>query len=342
MYRQSRCLSLIGLLMVVLCIGYYMVLWNYADRRFIVSTQDNRPYRACIITLIRSDNLVSLNKLLNMLHSLHLYFKNIHRYPIYVFHEPSLTNEIKERILYCSLLSNIHFVQIAFNVPFASNRSGYSSMCQFWSYDLWFKYDFVRDHCDYVLRFDDDSYLTNSTGMDLFEYFHQNQLDYGYRVVYHDTNGMEFLRENLRSFLPKNESRRGCIESLCTGLNGDSGYDGLAVYNNFFLIRAQLYYQYPIIRTYLEQLVLTDAFYRHRIGDANVQTICFFLINRPVKWMFLRFSYNHNVHGSSDTYASYIYFYDTALMWHLQMTIQNRTCRKLFIAAKYNMKEIDV
>ena len=153
---------------------------------------------------------------------------------------------------------------------------------------------------------------------------------------------LEFLRDNLRSFLPKNESRRGCIEGLCTSLNGVYGYDGLAVYNNFFLIRVQLYYQYSIIEQYVKQLILTDAFYHYRIGDANIQTISLFLINKPLRWRFFKFPYNHNVHGSSDIHPNYIYFHNTALMWQLQMTMQNRTCRKLFMAAKYNLIEIDV
>ena len=342
MNRRSSRLLLIGLIVVSLATSYFTVSSNYFPPYPVLPTESKLPYRACIVSLIRSDNLVSSNKLLNMLNSLHLYFQNIHRYPIYLFHESNLTNDTKKRILHCSLLSNIYFFEIKFDVPFASNRSGYASMCQFWSYDLWFKYDFVRNYCDYVLRFDDDSYLTNSTGVDLFEHFHQNQFDYAFRIVYHDTNGVEFLRDNLRSFLPKNESRRGCIEGLCTGLSGDHGYDGLAVYNNFFMIRVQLYYEYSIIKEYLEQLLFTDAFYRHRIGDANVQTICLFLINRPIKWMFLKFPYNHNVHGASDIYATFTYFHNTAVMWHLQMMMQNRTCRKVFMAARRNLIEIDV
>ena len=189
MNRQNRCFVLIGLAIMSLTVSYYIISLNYLHGKSVLSAQHNLPYRACIVTLIRSDNLISLNKLLNMLHSLHRYFKNIHRYPIYLFHESTLTNDTKERILQCSLLSNIHFFEISFHIPVTSNRSGYASMCQFWSYDLWFKYNFVHDHCDYVLRFDDDSYLINSTDIDMFENFHHNQLDYAYRVLYHDTNG---------------------------------------------------------------------------------------------------------------------------------------------------------
>jgi hypothetical protein len=274
-----------------------------------------------------------------MLNSLRLYLKNIDYYTIYLFHEPTLTNEIKEQILFCSSKLNIKFYEIYFDITIQSNRSGYASMCQFWSYDIWFKYNYLRKQCDYVMRFDDDSYLINSTEYDLFERFHNDQLDYAYRIVYHDNNGLGFLQENLRSFFSSNRTRRGCIQSLCTSLNGLHGYDGLAVYNNFFLIRVNLIYEHQIIEQYLKQLISINAFYRYRIGDANIQTICLLLIEKQIKISFWKFPYNHNIHGSSDIHPSFIYYQNTAFMWYYQMTIPNNTCKKLLIATKYNLIE---
>jgi hypothetical protein len=274
-----------------------------------------------------------------MLNSLRLYFKNIHQYTIYLFHESTLTNETKNQILYCSSKLKIKFYEIYFNISIQSNRSGYASMCQFWSYDLWFKYNFIRKHCDYIMRFDDDSYLINSTQYDLFEEFHKNQYDYGYRIIYYDNNGLDFLQENLRTFLPSNRTRRGCIQSLCTFLNGPHGYDGIAVYNNFFLIRLNLIYEYPIIEEYLKQLISINAFYRYRIGDANIQTICLLLIEKSIKFIYLKFPYNHNVHGASDLHPTFNYYGNTALMWHFRMRIPNTTCNKLLIATKYILIE---
>ncbi len=338
MTRRNRLLVFMCTFTVLFTLLYYIKLFNDIQKKSSVIPTPS-SYRGCIVTLIRSDNLVSLNKLLNMLNSLRLYFKNIHQYTIYLFHELNLTNETKEQILYCSSKLKIKFYEIYFIIPIQSNRSGYSSMCQFWSYDLWFKYDFLRKQCDYIMRFDDDSYLINSTEYDLFEEFHKNQYDYGYRMIYHDTNGIDFIKENLQKFLPSNQSRRGCIQSLCTPLNGPNGYDGLAVYNNFFLIRLNLIYEYPIIEKYLKQLISINAFYRYRIGDANIQAICLFLIEKPIKIIFLKFPYNHNVHGSSDLYPSYIFYDTTAFMWHFQMKIPNRTCNKLLIATKYTIIE---
>ena len=336
MIRQNRFIWSICLYLVLLISSYYIVLYSRINRKSLSLPKD-RSYRGCIVSLIRSDNFVSLNKLLNMLNSLNLYFKNIHHYEIYLFHESTLNNETKDQILYCSSKLRIRFYEIHFNTSIKSNRSGYASMCQFWSYDLWFKYDYIQGQCDYVMRFDDDSYLINSTGYDLFEEFHKNHLDYAYRIIYHDNNGLNFLRENLRTFLPENQTRRGCIQSLCTYLNGPHGYDGLAVYNNFFIIRLNLMYEHVIIETYLKQLTSINAFHRYPIGDANVQTISLLLIEKPLKVSFFKFPYNHNVHGSSDFYPSFIYYRNTALMWHFQMRIQNITCKKLFIITKQNL-----
>jgi hypothetical protein len=338
MVRHNRLFVLISLVFSFSALFISTILFNNINKRSLIISTD-QSYRGCIVTLIRSDNLISLNKLLNMLNSLKLYFKNIHQYPIYLFHESTLTNETKERILHCASKLQINFYEIYFNIPIKSNRSGYASMCQFWSYDLWFKYNYIQKHCDYVMRFDDDSYLINSTQYDLFEDFHKHQFDYGYRILYHDTNGVDFLRENLRVFLSTNQIQRGCIHSMCTHLNGPHGYDGLAVYNNFFVMRLNLIYEYPIIEKYLKQLISLDAFYRYRIGDANIQTICLLLIEKPLKISYLRFPYNHNVHGTSDLYPSFIYYENTAFMWNYKMKSPNVTCKKLFIATKYELIE---
>ncbi|CAF1408128.1 unnamed protein product [Rotaria sp. Silwood1] len=313
-----------------------MILFNHTNEKSLVIF-NKQSYRGCIVTLIRSDNLVSLNKLLNMLNSLRLYFKNIDYYTIYLFHESTLTYETKKQILYCSSKLKIKFYEIYFNVIIPSNRSGYASMCQFWSYDIWFKYNYLKNQCDYVMRFDDDSYLINFTQYDLFEEFHKNQLDYAYRIIYHDNNGLDFLQKNLEEFLPKNQTRRSCIQSLCTNLNGPYGYDGLAIYNNFFIIRLNLIYENSIIEKYLKQLISINAFYRYRIGDANVQTICLLLIEKPLKVSFFKFPYNHNAHGSLYSHPSFIFYEGTSFMWHYQMKIPNITCNKLFIATKYNL-----
>ena len=339
MSRRNRLLIFLCLFALTISLCSYLKLFNNITQIPTIIADPKPPYRGCIVSLIRSDNLVSLNKVLNMLNSLYIYFQNIQRYPIYLFHEPTLTNETKEHILFCSSKLNIQFYEISFDIPFPSNRSGYASMCQFWSYDLWFKYQILQNHCDYVMRFDDDSYLINSTERDLFEEFHQNQFDYAYRIIYHDNNGLEFLRDNLRTFLAVNETRRGCIQSLCTPLNGPHGYDGLAVYNNFFVLRLNLIYENPIIERYLKQLVSSHAFYQYRIGDANVQAISLFLIEKPIKIAYMKFPYNHNVHGAAELFPSFIYYGDSAFMWHFQMRMPNVTCHRIFIVTKYSVIE---
>ena len=177
MTRRNRLLLLFCLILTVFIFSYHIKFLTDINKRSLIIFKNNPSYRGCIVTLIRSDNLISLNKVLNMLNSLHLYFQNIHRYSIYLFHESTLTNETKNQILNCSLLnSQIIFYEILFNSSIPSNRSGYASMCQFWSYDIWFKYNILRKQCDYVMRFDDDSYLINHTQSDLFEDFHQKSI----------------------------------------------------------------------------------------------------------------------------------------------------------------------
>ncbi|CAF1329483.1 unnamed protein product [Adineta steineri] len=338
MQRKNPLFIFVSIFSIIFALASYIKIFHDTTEKAL-AVSSALSYRGCIVTLIRSDNLISLNKLLNMLNSLQLYFKNIHQYPIYLFHEPTLTNETKQQILYCASKLRINFYEIYFNITIQSNRSGYASMCQFWSYDIWFKYNFLQNKCDYVMRFDDDSYLINSTQYDLFEYFHKNQYDYAYRSIYSDNNGLDFIQDNLRTFLPTNHTRRGCIESICTFLNGPQGYDGLAVYNNFFLMRLNLFYENPIVEKYLKQLISINAFYRYRVGDANIQTISLLLIEKSLKISYLNFPYNHNVHGAGHDSTSFTFYANTAFMWHYQMKKPNITCSKVFIATKYTLIE---
>ena len=133
--------------------------------------------------------------------------------------------------------------------------------------------------------------------------------------------------------------RRGCIEGLCTSLNGRHGYDGLAVYNNFFLLRVNLFYEHAVVEQYLNQLVSINAFHRYRIGDANIQTLCLLLIEKPLRISHLTFAYNHNVHGATALAPSFVFFENMAQMWNAYMRVPNVTCRKLFIATKHKLIE---
>jgi hypothetical protein len=336
MHRRNYCLLSIGLFIISFIIVNYVRSSIFTSQR----TQHNLPYRACIVSLIKGENQANFNKLLNMLHSLRLYFKNIDRYPIYLFHESNFFPQKQEEVRLCLPSLNIKFMEISFQKPFESNRSGYASMCQFWSYDIWFKYDFLRYNCDYAMRFDDDSYLTNSIDYDLFERFHIKQLDYVYRIIFHDINGLDFLRNSLQSFVPMNLTRRACIDGICTWLNSD--YDGLAVYNNFFLVRVQLFYEYPIVESYVKQLVANHAFHHHRIGDANIQTICLMLIDKPLKITHWTFPYNHNAHVASASSQTYFFMHKTASLWYSYISMTNATCRKLLIAEKKRLATIQL
>ena len=81
MPRQSHALFSVHSLLTASILLYFFA--SAAQQSSRSRSLTTKPlYRAWIITLMRSDTLVSLNKLLNMLHSLRFYFHHLHRYMI--------------------------------------------------------------------------------------------------------------------------------------------------------------------------------------------------------------------------------------------------------------------
>ncbi|CAF0786240.1 unnamed protein product [Didymodactylos carnosus] len=296
---------------------------------------------------------ISKNKMINMLNSLKLYFMNIERYPIYILHEKDLLKEYKNEIKTCFKYTlNIEFIEIEFNLTSKYNVSnnqfmpdikrtyGYQAMCQFWSYDLFFSMNIVRNKYDYVMRLDDDSYLTNSSEYDLFEKFFELNLDYVYRLLYFDDNGLSYLKKNLKEFIPQNGTiiqNRRCINAMCTNLDD---YHGMAIYNNFFILKLNFLYSNEIIELYLKQLIDKHYFYLYPIGDANIHAILLLLV-KNTKTQYFIFPYNHNVHGAADMYATYVFFSNSLMWFEYMKRFRNNSCRNLIIATKRIVKIID-
>ncbi|CAF0857103.1 unnamed protein product [Adineta steineri] len=248
---------------------------------------NNHP-RGVIVTLIGSTN-TSVVRVINMIHSViqfHSVQENFH-YPFLIFHDQGLTLSKRQYILSCTNYTNkkinILFILLDYqtNAQISPNSTqrpsiGYRLMCRFWSYDVFYHPAIRNQQYDYLMRMDDDSYFLDKTKFDLFEYIHQQKLDYVYRSLYTDTCQALFSIE--KKFTNRTVARTDCI------------------YNNFFLIRLSWFYQSERIQRFLNELIRDDLMIREYIGDGCVHAAMIDIEKNIRIRKLVRIPYGHNYH----------------------------------------------
>ncbi|UJR18024.1 hypothetical protein I4U23_004925 [Adineta vaga] len=284
------------------------------------SNQHQYP-RGVIVTLIRSTN-TSIHRVINMIHSVVLFHSSQNLYPVIIFHDQYFTSSMQQYILSCVSYSN-KTLQISFILfHFPSNISlpakfmkrlnlGYHVMCRFWSYDVFYHPAIKGNHYEYLMRMDDDSYFIDHTKDDLFEYTKKNNLDYVYRSRYKDDcPGLSTIEA--RFFKRRRKfPRRNCI------------------YNNFFLIRLQWFYQSARVQSFSHQLIENDFMLKEYIGDGCVHAVWFDL-DRNMKTKEIKtISYGHNSHimlANDDNFLSSVRAFSQQMenSCHQLILIENR------------------
>lgn len=150
--------------------------------------------RAAFVYLLHSDRV---GQLVESLQSVFEYFNNEYRYPILVFHEPSLDMAHANTTMSAALASNqsclLHWHEVSFSFPpgFDAQAAlakgvvssdafpGYHHMCSFWFAHV-FAQPVIRK-LDYYVRLDTDSKFTAPIPYDFIRWFHEQGFEYGYR-----------------------------------------------------------------------------------------------------------------------------------------------------------------
>ena len=246
--------------------------------------------RAIITTLIRSDNR-SIYRTINMLHSVlrfHPSSSANRSYPFLIFHDQNFTSSMRQQILSCVHSTyphaNISFALIYFNTTIRPSRAsprgktiGYRLMCRFWIYDIFYHPAIVQGQYDYLMRMDDDSYFSSPIPYDLFQHMFQHKLDYLYRSLYREPT--EIMGMILQKYLD---------DVFVKTIN--------CIYNNFFIIRLQWYYQTKGIQSFIRDLLQDNLILREYIGDGCVHGAMLKLDNKTRWRQSVTIDYGHNFH----------------------------------------------
>ncbi|CAM4948180.1 unnamed protein product [Rotaria socialis] len=276
------------------------------------------PVRGIIATLIRSTNH-SISLTINMMHSF-LYFHRIngsYSYPFLIFHDENFTSIMRQQILSCVLRRNKHikisFAPVSFNTEVTINPGspvhkpiGYRLMCRFWTYDVFYHPAILQGKYDYIMRMDDDSYLSDVVGSDIFLRVKNQRLDYAYRTTYW---------ENTPAMNP-------IVQRFING----TGFQPGCIYNNFFVMRLKWFYESKRIHSFIRELMQNNLMLREYIGDGCVHAVMLQLENGVKIERLSNIPYGHNFHllppgHQQATYMGVNAFYDE----------MNQSCHKFTI-----------
>ena len=239
---------------------------------------------AAIVTLIRSTNQ-SIQLTMNMMNSIMRFYFQYQSvsYPFLIFHDENFTLSMREHInssltiIYPNI--RILFASVNFQTSIQPNPSSYIEkpmsyrlMCRFWIHDVFYHPIIIQNQYDYLMRMDDDSSLFDSISDDLFEYMKRTRLDYFYRGKYKETD------QTMNSIVPPEYRTDICI------------------YNNFFIIRLNWYYQSRIIRNLVENLLKNETILREYIGDGCIHQVMIDIDTNSRSEQTKQIPYGHNYH----------------------------------------------
>lgn len=160
---------------------------------------------------------------------------------------------------------------------------GYQSMCRLWSGRLQ-TMPFLQAYQLYM-RMDDDSLLMARPPFDPFVQMQEKGLDYAYRRNSIEHWGVKKLVEIMQKHVD--------LSTGDTPFTQNGRYFGAEPYNNFHISRVS-FWSSPQWQAFWNALNEEHAFFKYRLGDANVHAVAIMMLgpNRYKKWS--SFPYVHN------------------------------------------------
>ena len=161
---------------------------------------------------------------------------------------------------------------------------GYRRMIHFFAIDIWsfFKHYQEAMGCEYeyIMRFDEDSFLRSPIKYDIFDYMKSNDLNYGFRLCAYElksTNRIQTLWKKTKMYNPIREI----------------DFEMCGIYNNFFVAKVS-FFQSPQVQKFLNFVKGQGLIYRKRLGDLQIHSLTVYAYSEQEKiHRFLDFTYEH-------------------------------------------------
>jgi hypothetical protein len=166
----------------------------------------------------------------------------------------------------------------------AGRDLGYQSMCRLWSGRVQ-TMPFLEAY-QFYMRMDDDSLLMARLPFDPFVRMQENDLDYAYRRNSMEQWGVKKLAEIMEGHVNLSPD---------TPFTQNGRYYGAEPYNNFHISKVS-FWSSPQWQAFWDDLNEEHAFFKYRLGDANVHAVAIMMLpqNRYKKWPMFPYVHNTN------------------------------------------------
>jgi len=163
---------------------------------------------------------------------------------------------------------------------------GYRQMMHWYAIDIWrFFADYGKANgCvyEYIMRFDEDSFLRSPIEYDIFDFMKGNDYNYGFRLCSYE---MQVTRR---------------IWKIWSNIKGspapmrDIDLEMCGIYNNFFVAKLSFFQSYKVQR-FLKVVDRQGMIYRRRLGDLMIHSLAIYAFSPREKiHRFLDFTYEHS------------------------------------------------
>lgn len=162
---------------------------------------------------------------------------------------------------------------------------GYRRMMHWFAIDIW---RFFQDYGDetgcryeFIMRFDEDSFLHSPIKYDIFDFMRTNDYHYGFRLCSYEMQVTQRIWKLWRQSKGSPTPVREVELEMC------------GVYNNFFVANIS-FFQSKQVQKFLHFVDRQGMIYRRRLGDLMVHSMAIYAFSPPERiHRFLDFTYEH-------------------------------------------------
>ena len=163
---------------------------------------------------------------------------------------------------------------------------GYRRMMHWFAIDIWnFFGDYAkRTGCEYeyIMRFDEDSFLHSPIKYDIFDFMKTNDYNYGFRLCSYEMQ----VTQRIWKLWRNTKGSPAPIRDIDLGMCG--------IYNNFFVAKLSFFQSQPVQR-FLHFVDRQGMIYRRRLGDLMIHSMTIYSFAPPETiHRFLDFTYSHS------------------------------------------------
>lgn len=228
-------------------------------------------YSGVVYVLSHKGNLGRLTKMLTMFEK---NFNRFFHYPVVIFHEDF--GDAEKRLLREAVSMRLQFRQIAFAVPAwldqdqipertpcspHSSTVGYRHMNRFLAF---FAAEELAKEYEWQWRLDDDSFITEEVGYDVFRLMAENGKRYGFsNIVQDDAKCVLGLWNATREYIDRHQIEPTFFTRWT---------EGAVFYNNFEVSHASIWTS-AAYKSFFDHIDKLGGIYYHRWGDAPIRSI---------------------------------------------------------------------